>query len=127
MLPYTPLHWLIFHSLCGKPSGSEWTEKENLPFALVMTSANLSGFPLEIDNDYAYMRLKDIVDAWLDHDRDILIRCDDSVVRVIDNKPVYIRRSRGYAPEAIKVSKKLPMILACGSPVSYTHLTLPTT
>lgn len=115
MLPYTPLHWLIFHSLCGKPSGSEWTEKENLPFALVMTSANLSGFPLEIDNDYAYMRLKDIVDAWLDHDRDILIRCDDSVVRVIDNKPVYIRRSRGYAPEAIKVSKKLPMILACGS------------
>ena len=115
MLPYTPVHWLLFHELAGCPEGVDWTKNQVIEHALVMTSANPGGEPLVIDNDEAYERLENIADAWLLHDRDILIRCDDSVVRMIDDSPVFIRRARGYAPDGVRINQSMPSILACGA------------
>lgn len=114
MLPYTPIHWLLFHALAGRPEGTQWLHESVLDVVLVMTSANPGGEPLVIDNDEAYARLDGIADAWLLHDRDILIRCDDSVVRPINGQSVFIRRSRGYVPEGIRVPVELPRVLATG-------------
>ena len=91
MLPYTPLHLLIF----DYPD-----EIENFPEALVMTSGNLSGSPIASTDKEARRYISDvfITDAILSHNRDILIRSDDSVMDIFDNEPYMIRRSRGYAP-----------------------------
>ena len=88
MLPYTPLHLLIFNF----PD-----EIKNFPDALVMTSGNPSGVPITIDDDDALKNF-DYCDAILSHDRKILLRADDSVMDFIDGRPSMIRRSRGYAP-----------------------------
>lgn len=98
MLPYTPLHHLLF---------------SNNVEILIMTSANVHGLPLEYKNESAVEKLGDIVDYFLQHNRDIYIPVDDSVVKVIDNEVHIIRRARGYAPEPIKQSNVKP-ILACG-------------
>jgi len=84
MLPYTPLHHLLLEAVCGRP--------------LVMTSGNLSDEPIATDNAEALSRLASIADAFLLHDRAILSRYDDSVVRVVDGLVEPVRRSRGYAP-----------------------------
>jgi hydrogenase maturation protein HypF len=88
MLPYTPLHHLLMAELDGP---------------LVLTSGNLSDEPIAHENDDALERLGGIADAFLMHDRDIHIRCDDSVVRVVDAAEYPIRRSRGYAPTPLPV------------------------
>lgn len=98
MLPYTPLHELLFD------------EKLEL---LIMTSANINGLPLEYTNDGALSKLSHIVDFYLLHNRDIYIPVDDSVVKVIDNEEVMIRRARGYVPDPIK-RQGVKSILACG-------------
>lgn len=115
MLPYTPVHWLLFHSLAGKPVGSRWTENLALDEVLVMTSANYSGEPLVISNDEAREKLKHIADYFLMHNREILVRCDDSVVRMIGDTPIFIRRSRGYAPDAIKLPEAIRPTFAAGA------------
>lgn len=115
MLPYTPVHWLLFHSLAGKPDGYEWTEKLALDEVLVMTSANYSGEPLVISNDEAREKLKHIADYFLMHNREILVRCDDSVIRMIGDTPIFIRRSRGYAPDAIKLPQPIRPSFAAGA------------
>ena len=84
MLPYTPLHHLLLDAVGGRP--------------LVMTSGNLSDEPIATDNAEALKRLASIADAFLLHDRAILSRYDDSVVRVVDGRTELVRRSRGYAP-----------------------------
>ncbi|HZV54314.1 MAG TPA: carbamoyltransferase HypF [Rhodocyclaceae bacterium] len=96
MLPYTPLQHLLFH--------------DAPELVLVMTSANPGGEPLVIGNDEALVRLSGIADAVLDHDREILIRCDDSV----RTKTQLIRRARGYTPRPIKLGKAGPSVLALG-------------
>jgi len=100
MLPYTPLHYLLL---------------KNHFDALVMTSGNFSEEPIAIANDEAMQRLAEIADYFLLHDREILQRCDDSIVRHMDGKTRTIRRSRGYAPKPFWLNKPTDKnILACG-------------
>ncbi len=86
MLPYTPLHHLLMAAL---------------PSAIVATSGNLSDEPICIDNQEAIASLGNIADLFLVHNRDIAQPVDDSVVRVIGDRAVILRRARGYAPTPI--------------------------
>ncbi len=134
MLPYTPLHYLLFR-FPGTP-GFE---------ALVMTSANLSEEPIVISNSEAMERLSGIADAFLFHNRDIFMRVDDSVIKLIAGKPEtgtenrspwysynasplsdsvppfsFLRRSRGYAPGPILLKDDGPDVLGCGADIKNT-------
>ena len=102
MLPYTPLHYLIFDEEGGIDS-------------LVMTSANLSDKPIMYRNDEAYEELTDIADAFLLNDRDIHVRCDDSLMWVFKGAEYPARRSRGYVPFPVMMKEELSPILACGA------------
>ena len=105
-LPYTPLHHLLFEQ-----GGFR---------ALVMTSGNLSEEPIAIDNQEAAVRLKGLADCFLVHDRAILRRCDDSVVRLVDEKPRQLRRSRGFVPVPVFLKDDVPEILAVGGELKNT-------
>jgi len=99
MLPYTPLHYLLLsHGF----------------LALVMTSGNISEEPIAIGNQEALERLGSIADFFLMHNRDILQRTDDSVVRVTGGEERQIRRSRGYVPAPIFLRKPVAEVLALG-------------
>jgi len=110
MLPYTPLHYLLFNR-----SGDR-TE----PLALVMTSGNISEEPIATGNEEALERLGALADAFLLHDRDIHVRCDDTVTRVFDGKETIIRRSRGYTPFPVRLNFETKPILACGAQLKNT-------
>ncbi len=106
MLPYTPLHHLLL--------------KDNF-IALVMTSANLSDEPIAIGNEEAISRLGDVADAFLLHDRDILQRCDDSVVMSTAGRLSVMRRARGFVPSPVRLIRKHQQsILACGAELKNT-------
>jgi hydrogenase maturation protein HypF len=105
-LPYTPLHHLLF-------AGGRFT-------ALVMTSGNLSEEPIAIENREAVERLGGLGDFFLVHDRDILRRSDDSVVRSSGGHVLQLRRSRGYVPVPIFLQQELPPILAVGGELKNT-------
>jgi hydrogenase maturation protein HypF len=105
-LPYTPLQHLLF-------AGGKFD-------ALVMTSANLSEEPIAIDNQEAVQRLQDIADAFLVHDRDILRRCDDSVVRPSAGRTQPLRRSRGFVPVPVSIEHDSEPILAVGGELKNT-------
>ncbi len=119
-LPYTPLHHLLF--------------AEGGFLALVMTSGNLSEEPIAIGNQEAVARLGDLAptgsglaDFFLVHNRDILLRCDDSVVRPSRGRPRQLRRSRGYVPVPVFLrlprfdrGEELPPILAVGGELKNT-------
>jgi hydrogenase maturation protein HypF len=110
MLPPTGLHDLLL-GLPGDPPG---------PSALVLTSGNLSGEPIVIDDADALSRLDGIADAWLRHDRRIELPCDDSVVRVIEERELPVRRSRGYAPLPVRLPVEVPPLLAVGGDLKNT-------
>ncbi len=167
MLPYTPLHYLLFCHPSSVPATSKelrvtgCTGIQNSQHAachsslvthfkaLVMTSGNISEEPIVKDNDEALNKLSGLADAVLLHDRDIFTRVDDSVVRVTSDRmrvmrkngdielqtegrdlnpsPVtrhpslsFIRRSRGYAPEAVALRGAGPEVLGCGADVKNT-------
>jgi hydrogenase maturation protein HypF len=113
MLPYTPLQWLLFHEAAGRPAGTAWMD-EAQALALVMTSANPGGEPIVRRDDEALRRLAGIADAYLMHDRAIVTRCDDSVLRLAGDGSQFIRRARGYTPKAIKLAAGGPSVLAVG-------------
>lgn len=110
-LPTTPLHLLLLQHV-GRP--------------LVVTSGNLDGDPLAVTRHEAEQKLSDTADVWLHHDRDIVRPIDDSVVRVIVNRPVTIRNARGLAPLSLPAIERfarkfaertgddLPQVLAVG-------------
>jgi hydrogenase maturation protein HypF len=146
MLPYAPLHHLLFHQPltaigatgghCGRPHFD----------ALVMTSGNLSEEPIVIDNEEALSVLAGIADAFLLHNRDIFMRVDDSVVRPMRSEGArgrstvmlrggfspepdgarsapnisYVRRARGYAPEPVCLLEDGPDVLGCGADIKNT-------
>ncbi|MEW6215913.1 MAG: Sua5/YciO/YrdC/YwlC family protein, partial [Nitrospirota bacterium] len=86
-----------------------------------MTSGNLSEEPIVIDNEEAVSVLSDIADAFLIHNRDIFMRVDDSVVRVIPHSSLsFIRRSRGYVPDPIPLHEDGPEVLGCGADIKNT-------
>lgn len=99
-LPYAPLQHLLFADPRVR--------------ALVMTSANLSEEPIAIDNQEAQIRLNDIADGFLLHNREILQRCDDSVQALVDGAPQIIRRARGFVPLAVDLPFDGPPLLAVG-------------
>jgi hydrogenase maturation protein HypF len=113
MLPYTPLHYLLFHEAAGRPTGMAWLDQPQ-DLTLVMTSANPLGEPLAITNRETEERLASIADRIVTHDRDILIRSDDSVARVIANTPTLIRRARGYVPRGVTLPHAVSPVLAVG-------------
>jgi hydrogenase maturation protein HypF len=102
MLPYTPLHHLLF---------------KKINFPLIMTSGNVSEEPIVFNNHEAVKKLSGICDYFLIHDRDIFSRFDDSLTKVFKNKEMLLRRARGYAPYPIKLDLELKdkTILAIGS------------
>ncbi|HEX7191482.1 MAG TPA: carbamoyltransferase HypF [Thermoanaerobaculia bacterium] len=100
-LPYTPLHHILMSEV-GRP--------------LVMTSGNISDEPMVYRDRDAFADLGSIADLFLTHNREIESRVDDSVVRVIDRKPVLFRRSRGYVPRGIELGAEFHQpILAVGA------------
>ncbi|MEH2228484.1 MAG: carbamoyltransferase HypF [Nostoc sp.] len=112
MLPYTPLHHLILRRM-------------NRP--IVLTSGNIADEPQCIDNDEAREKLGTIADYFLFHNREIINRVDDSVVRVLGDKVQTIRRARGYAPASISLPlgfQNVPQILAMGSELKNTFCLL---
>jgi hydrogenase maturation protein HypF len=114
MLPYTPIHYLLCHAAAGEPDGSDWLDAPQ-SIALVMTSANPHGEPLVHTDAAARERLAGIADLIVDHDRPILVRCDDSVMRVVDARPTFIRRARGFVPEPIDLGADGPSVLGVGA------------
>ena len=112
MLPYTPLHHLLL---------------ENNFTALVMTSANQVDEPICIGNREALARLKDIADYFLVHNRDILVRCDDSIAFVADKTPRLLRRARGYVPQPLQLKdsyQSVPAVLTLGGQLKTTQCIL---
>jgi hydrogenase maturation protein HypF len=119
MVAYTPLHTLLF-GLPGDSAG---------PPVLIMTSGNLGGEPICFTDDEALNRLSHLADGWLTHDREILVPCDDSVVRVVcvggagnqtESVELPIRRSRGYAPLPIALPVSVPPTIAVGADLKNT-------
>ncbi|GAB4307773.1 MAG: carbamoyltransferase HypF [Candidatus Bipolaricaulota bacterium] len=105
MLPYTGLHHLLV---------------ERLPFPLVMTSANYPGRPMLIDDAQILGELANVADGFLLHNRRIVARCDDSVVRISAGTPTFLRRSRGWVPEPIAVDLGEEPLLALGGDLNVT-------
>ncbi len=109
MLPYAPLHHLLFAS---HPSS---LTPHHLLTALVMTSGNISDEPVVFEDHVALTSLAEIADYFLLHDRPIHIRCDDSVMRVFQDQPLFYRRARGYAPRAVTLPFPVPPLVATGA------------
>jgi len=108
MLPYTPLHYLLM---------------QNMTQPIVLTSANQSDEPQVVRNKVAHQRLDQIADYYLLHDREIVNRQDDSVIRLMDNQPRFLRLARGYAPKTLALPDDFPdagHILAMGSELKNT-------
>ena len=154
MLPYTPLHYMLFYYpnppsppfSKGGMGGFKKVELGGITTnfdALVMTSGNIAEEPLVIHNDEALAKLSGIADAFLLHNRDIFMRVDDSVVRIMEEKETekrkcgdaeksnisdspshrfggsfsFIRRSRGYVPDPIQLHDDGPDVLGCGADI----------
>jgi hydrogenase maturation protein HypF len=111
MLPYTPLHYLLFSDSPMDPS--DFT-------ALVMTSGNLSEEPIVTSNTEAWERLRSVADWFMFHNRDIHMRADDSVVRTFAGTEHVLRRSRGYVPHPVNLGIEMREILAVGAELKNT-------
>lgn len=115
MLPYTPLHYLLF---------SDSPQEDSAFSALVMTSGNISEEPIVISNADAIFQLDGVADWFLLHNRDIATRVDDSVVRIFEDRQRVLRRSRGFAPQTIPLASANepvnPSILAFGAELKNT-------
>lgn len=116
MLPYTPLHYLLFYY----PSQNSYVSLQPHFEALVMTSGNISEEPIITKNEEALEKLLNVADAFLLHNRDIFMRVDDSVVRELEGKIYFIRRARGFVPKAIPLEEEMPDVLGAGADLKNT-------
>ncbi|WP_298038612.1 carbamoyltransferase HypF [uncultured Desulfuromonas sp.] len=105
MLPYTPLHHLLLEECFA---------------ALVMTSGNRSDEPIAFRDGDAAEKLSGIADAYLTHDREIHIRTDDSIARVMAGRPLLLRRARGYVPRGVTLPRPQRRVLALGAELKNT-------
>lgn len=112
MIAYTPLHHILLNEF--------EKHSKHFPSVLVMTSANFSEEPIEITNEGAKERLSEVADGFLFHNRDILIRADDSVAIFINDKQRVLRRSRGFVPRPIFIKNKCCPILGVGAELKNT-------
>lgn len=112
MLPYTPVHYLLFHALLGQPAGIQWLQ-EDTRLALIMTSANYQGEPVLFDG-------KQCREQWgsrfsvLGNDRRILNPADDSLC-IASPRPQWLRQGRGVTPMQIRLPRKMPAVMGCGA------------
>lgn len=106
MLPCTPMHDLLFRIL---------DEQAGQDVPLVMTSGNRSEEPIATEDHEAMRSLAGIADAFVLHNRPIHTRVDDSVVRIVEDKPTLLRRARGYAPQSVWLGRGEAEVLACGA------------
>ena len=105
MLPYAPIHYVLV------PSDAVW----------VMTSGNASGDSVIYKDEHALSKLQGIADYYLIHNRQIFAPVDDSIISVVEDKPLLIRRSRGFVPEPIHCeSLSNKSVLAMGSDLKNT-------
>ncbi|MDH4232634.1 MAG: carbamoyltransferase HypF [Nitrospirota bacterium] len=134
MLPYTPLHYLLF----DYPDSDDTYPYDTGLSVLVMTSGNISEEPIIHDNEEALVKLSGIADAFLVHNRDIFMKTDDSVLKMRkqvsgsgsqhpllmncapDSRTFFIRRSRGYVPEPVPLLDDGPDVLGCGADLKNT-------
>ncbi len=107
MTAYTPLHLVLFEHL------KRHLSEQEIP-ALVMTSGNMGSEPICLGNAEAFDRLKGIADYFLLHNRDILVRCDDSVLFVNGRDEGYYRRARGFVPEPVFLNRGGASVLGAG-------------
>lgn len=114
VLPYTPLHHLLFHVAAGAARGTSAREAPG-DLVLVATSANPGGEPLIVGDAEAHDKLAAIADLIVTHDREIVTRADDSVMTLIDGAPAFLRRARGFVPEPIDLGAEGPSVLALGA------------
>jgi len=115
MLPYTPQHYLLLAAFAE-------IRKDGQPVALVMTSGNSSDEPITYRDEDAQRRLLGIADGVLTHNRAIHMRCDDSVMRIVDDGEQFLRRARGYAPEPIRLGFDCPVpLVAYGGQLKNTY------
>jgi hydrogenase maturation protein HypF len=104
LLPYSPLHYLLLHSISP----------------LVMTSGNISEEPIAHDERTLGRILGRVADAALTHNRAIVRRCDDSVIKMVGGRRLMLRRSRGFAPQSVLLPFEGPPVLAVGAELKNT-------
>ena len=118
MLPNSPIHYLLFYYLLGKPSG-DWLSKAQ-DIVIVVTSANFSGGTIISDNLEAQEQLNAIADVVVSYNRDIVMKSDDSVMMNCGKHDVLLRRARGFAPKPYYFSYHLPQVLGLGAQLKNT-------
>lgn len=119
MLPYTPLHYLLFHALLNEPRGIQWLNASN-DLLLIVTSGNMNGQAIITDDQEAMEDLATVADAVIAYNREIVSHVDDAVVKPIGSKHILIRRARSFCPQAISLPHEVPTTLALGGELKNT-------